>query len=79
MTRHARNRMRLYEITEQAVRAAATHPEEVSAAALGRQHAWRREGTAGRWLRVTFRDEGTRRVVITVTPKRHSPGGSHAH
>ena len=77
-TRHARNRMRLYEITEEDVRAALADPEQVTAGAFERQHAWKRRAQ-GSWVRVTFKDEGIRRVVITVTPKRESPGGSHAH
>jgi len=78
ITRHARNRMRLYEVTEDGVRAALTNPEQVIAGAFGAQQAWKR-GAQGTWLRVTFKDEGTRRVVITVTPKRLGPGGRDVH
>jgi len=77
-TRHARNRMRLYEISQEEVRAALEHAEEVTAGAFGRQHAWKR-GVHGRWLRVTFRDEPARRIVITVTPKQKFAGGANAH
>jgi len=77
-TRHARNRMRLYEIAEEDVRTALADPAEVTVGAFGRQHAWKRRAQ-GSWLRVTFKDEGIRRVVITVTPKREVTGGRHAH
>ncbi|MBI4354340.1 MAG: DUF4258 domain-containing protein [Candidatus Omnitrophica bacterium] len=77
-TRHARNRMRLYDISEADVMTSVTQPERVTTASLGDRHAWKHiEGN--RWLRVTFKDEGGRRLVITVTPKRHAPGGTHAH
>jgi plasmid stabilization system protein ParE len=33
----------------------------------------------GQWLRVTFRDEAERRIVITVTPKQKFAGGANAH
>ncbi len=77
-TRHARNRMRLYEISQEEVREVLDHSEEVTAGAFGRQHAWKR-GVHGRWLRVTFRDEPARRIVITVTPKQKFAGGANAH
>ena len=78
VTRHARNRMRLYEIAEEEMRAALADHEQVTAGAFGRQHAWKPRVHGG-WLRVTFKDEGIRRVVITVTPKREFTGGRHAH
>lgn len=78
MTRHARNRMRLYDIALEEVEAALKDPEQVTAGAFGRRHAWK-PAVQGGWLRVTFTDEGSRRVVITVTPKRHEPGGRDAH
>ena len=77
-TRHARNRMRLYDIGQEEVRAALEHAEEVTAGPFGRQHAWKRE-VHGQWLRVTFRDEPARRIVITVTPKQKFAGEANAH
>ena len=78
LTRHARNRMRLYDITVEEVQRVLANPERVLGGAFERQHAWKRRAH-GSWLRVTFKDEGTRRVVITVTPKRHLAGGPHAY
>lgn len=78
LTRHARNRMRLYEIGEEAVGEALRKPDDIIMGEFGRRHAWKR-GVGNVWLRVTFVDEGARRVVITVTPKRHGPGGDDAH
>ena len=76
LTRHARNRMRLYRVAAEDVEEAMSHPEQVQAGAFGAQHAWKR--FRDRWLRVTFKDEGPRRIVLTVTPTRHGPGGPHA-
>jgi hypothetical protein len=73
-TRHARNRMRLYDIPEQVVRKTLEHPEQLTEGSFGCRHAWTFTG-GNQWLRITFKDEGTRRVVITVTPKDIGPGG----
>ena len=78
LTRHARNRMRLYEVAEGDVRGALEHPERITPASFQAVHAWKRTAT-GAWLRVTYTDEGARRVVITVTPRSHPPGGTDAH
>ncbi len=68
--------MRLYDVAEESVRAALGDPERITVGTFGSEHAWKRVGEE-RWLRVTFRDEGARRIVITVTPKRKLAGGSH--
>lgn len=47
-TRHARNRMRLYEITVEEVGATLVTPEQVTAGAFGRQHAWK-QWAQGKW------------------------------
>lgn len=78
MTRHARNRMRLYDVAMDDVREALQHPDQVLPGSAEYRHAWRRSSRGG-WLRVTFTDEGARRVVITVTPKRTFSGGIDAH
>lgn len=72
LTRHARNRMRLYEIGEETVREAPARPDDITMGEFGCRHAWK-QGVGNVWLRVTCVDEGARRVVITVTPKRHGP------
>ena len=76
ITRHARNRMRRYKVDEESVRAAVAGPELLTPGTFESEHAWRRVDE-NRWLRVTFKNEGTRCVVITVTPKRKLPGGRH--
>ena len=78
LTRHARNRMRLYAIEHGEVEETVVRPEHVVLGEFGRQHAWKRRAQ-GAWLRVTFKDEAHRRIVITVTPKLEAPGGHHAH
>jgi len=70
--------MRLYEVTEADTVATLSHPEQIDQGAFGARHAWK-QFPDGRWLRVTFIEEGAQRVVITVTPKRHGPGGHDAH
>ena len=73
-TRHARNRMRWQRIderlVEQAVRAA-TWEESTGS---GRINAWIPVGD--RFLRVTYREEPDRLVVITAVFKRLSTGRS---
>ncbi|MDP3722373.1 MAG: hypothetical protein Q8R91_02615 [Candidatus Omnitrophota bacterium] len=78
VTRHARNRMRLYEIPHDMVERALEQPDDVTTGMLGASHAWKRVAPRT-WLRVTFTTEGARRIVITVTPKSQPPGGPHAH
>ncbi len=58
-TRHARNRMRLYDVAEESVRAALADPERITVGTFESEHAWKRVGEERR-LRVTFRDEGAR-------------------
>lgn len=78
LTRHARNRMRLYAIPIEQVQRALTDPDHVIPGSFERRNAWK-QLAQDRWLRITFRDEGSRRVVITVTPKGEPPGGHDAH
>ncbi len=65
--------MRLYDIAEAEVFLALSEPERTSAT-RGRINAWRHRPTG--WLRVTYIDEGGRRVIITVTPRRRGPADS---
>jgi len=65
ITRHARNRMRLWHLTEADVMRILTQPDRVKPSRRGRQHAWQQ--TARGWLRVTYAEEGETRVVVTVT------------
>ena len=74
LTRHARNRMRLYKIMEADVKTTLEAPGEIVSGASGSEHAWR-QITKNQWLRVTFKIEGNRKVVITVTPKNRRQEG----
>jgi hypothetical protein len=71
-TRHARNRMRLYRLTEADVSDALRQPHHVTPTSRGEQHAWKHVPTG--WLRVTYVEEHqTLVVVITVTVRRRGP------
>lgn len=73
LSRHAKNRMRLWELDPTDVLAALAAPDRVTPSRGGRHHAW--QYSRARWLRVTYADEGGTRVVITVTVRRHGPEG----
>ena len=76
LTRHARNRMRLYQITFEEVTKVLGQPSFVQPAEHGKRHAWG-QTERGRILRVTFKEESDRCVIITVTPKRRIEEKSH--
>ena len=65
LTRHARNRLRLYRLTEHEVINAHTRPDRFTPMGHGEQHAWKQIPRG--WLRVTFVEEHRDQVVITVT------------
>lgn len=46
-------------------------PDLLTPSHSGRQNAWKR--TERGWVSVTFVDEGSTRVVITVTPRHRGP------
>ncbi len=71
LTRHARNRMRLWHLTEADVTRVLTQPDRVTPSRHERQHAWQQ--TASGCLRVTYAEEGGIRVVVTVTVRRRGP------
>jgi Domain of unknown function (DUF4258) len=71
-TRHARNRMRLWRLTEAEVTEALRTPDQVTPSSHGERHAWKQ--TARGWLRVTSVQEDETFVVITVTVRRRGPG-----
>lgn len=71
LTRHARNRMRLWQLTETEVTEALRHPEQVTPSSHGQRHAWKQ--TAQGWLRVTYAEEDETFIVITVTVRRRGP------
>jgi len=60
--------MQRHQVSEQEVRAVLDQPETVVSSIKNRQNAIKR--IRGRFIRVTFRDDPTRIVVVTVTPRR---------
>jgi hypothetical protein len=70
-TRHARNRVRLYHLTEADVSDALRQPDGVTPSSHGEQHAWKH--TSRGWLRVTHVKEGQTTIIITVTVRRRGP------
>lgn len=71
-TRHARNRMRWYRITEPAVERCVGSPEWVEQSVAGRVNAWREAND--KFLRVTYREEVAAIVIIPAVLKRRPPG-----
>ena len=67
--RHARNRMRLHRIIEKEVESALQNPEHLEPSAEGRLNAWTE--TSGKFLRVTYKEEGDNFLVISAVKKRN--------
>jgi Domain of unknown function (DUF4258) len=67
-TRHAKNRMRLYKITEAEVELAIQQPEHLAPSIEGRLNAWRE--ILGYFLRVTYKEEENRYLVISAVRKK---------
>ena len=72
-TRHARNRLRLWRLSEQAAADVLRAPDTVSPTVHGRSNAWKLLG--GRWIRVTF-DRAGAVAIITVTVQRRGSEGA---
>jgi hypothetical protein len=70
-TRHARNRMRMYHLTEAEVGDALRQPDYVTPTRHGEQRVWKHIPRG--WLRVTFAQEDQTTIVITVTVRRQGP------
>lgn len=68
--------MRLYEITLEEITGVLSQPRLLQPAGHGKHHAWGQTKT-DRILRVTFKEEPDRCVIITATPKRHIEEKSH--
>ena len=66
--RHARNRMRHYTISTAQVLQVLTKPDVVIPTREGRYNATKKVGK--RFIRVGYREEPARLVVVTVTPRR---------
>jgi hypothetical protein len=70
-SRHARNRLRYWELSPDEVASALNEPDATVLDRRGRTNAWKR--TSQGWLRVTYIDEGTTRVVVTVVLRQRGP------
>lgn len=70
--------MRLYHIAQDLVHSVLMNPDFLTDGSFGARHAWKQLESGG-FLRVTFKDEPDRRLIITVTPKRSRPGDQHAN
>jgi len=66
--RHARNRMRLHRITDDEVELTVQKPEHLEPSVESRFNAWRE--TSGKFLRVTYKEEQDRFLVITAVKKK---------
>lgn len=66
--RHARRRMKEREVAEEEVEAAINEPDYVEASVKDRQNAYKFIGN--RFLRVTFKEETSNILVITVTIRK---------
>jgi hypothetical protein len=67
-TRHAKNRMRWHKITETEVESAIQKPEFLEPSTEGRFNAW--EKISDKFLRVTYKEETDRFLVITAVKKK---------
>jgi hypothetical protein len=66
--RHAKNRMRWHKITESEVESAIQKPEFFEPSVEGRFNAWIK--TSDKFLRVTYKEEIDRFLVITAVKKK---------
>ena len=71
LTRHARNRMRWHQISEDLIHATLQAPDWEEPSGAGRINRWKR--VVDRFLRVTYREEPNRIVVISAVFKRRPP------
>lgn len=66
--RHAKNRMRQHKITEAEVESAIEKPEFSEPSIEGRFNAWIK--TSDKFLRVTYKEETDRFLVVTAVKKK---------
>jgi hypothetical protein len=66
--RHARNRMRMHRIVEKEVESALQNPAHLEPSVEGRFNAWIE--TSGKFLRVTYKEEEDKFLVISAVKKR---------
>jgi len=67
-TRHAKNRMRWHRITEEEVESAIQKPDFLETSIEGRFNAWIK--TSDKFLKVTYKEEKDRLLVITTVKKK---------
>ena len=67
-TRHAKNRMRMRNISDIEICTAIGEPDFTESSVDGRINVWKR--IADKFLRVTYKDEAARIVVITAVKKK---------
>ncbi|MDP2935389.1 MAG: hypothetical protein Q8O86_02745 [Dehalococcoidia bacterium] len=75
ISRHGKNQMRFWGITEAEIALALADPDKVTDSIKGRKNAWKKG--AGYWLRVTYLEEKGGFVIVTVTPRRRGPEGEN--
>ncbi|MBI4338105.1 MAG: DUF4258 domain-containing protein [Chloroflexi bacterium] len=73
LSRHASRRMQLYEITLEQVMETFMSPDSLAPTLKERYNAFRR--VENRLLRVTYKEDAERMVVVTVTPLRRGEEG----
>ena len=67
-TRHAKNRMRMRNISDVEITAAIGEPDFNESSVDGRVNVWKR--SADKFLRVTYKDVADRIVIITAVKKK---------
>jgi len=67
-TRHAKNRMRLHEINETDVELAIDNPDLTEPLLEDRKNVWKK--ISDRYLRVTYKEEPDRILIITAVKKK---------
>jgi len=68
LTRHAKNRMRMHNISESEIEAAISKPDFIEPSIDGRLNAWKQTGRM--FLRVTYKEEQNRMLIITAVKKQ---------
>ncbi len=66
-SRHARRQMKWREVAEEEIKNTILYPEDIEDSIKGRKNAFKHIGD--KWLKVTFKYEGDRIIVITVIDK----------
>jgi hypothetical protein len=67
-TRHAKNRMRMHDISEAEITAVMEDADFTEPPVEGRINVWKE--ISGKFIRVTYKDESSRIMVITAVKKK---------